>query len=67
MVKSILHNVVSYILWKVIVFRYKMLSVSHDPYKYFGSVLFNKSEKMITKSDRAQSKLVLFRSIYGKI
>ena len=67
MVKSILHNAVSYILWRVIFFRYKMLSISHDPYKYFGSVMFNKFEKMITKSDRTQAKLILFRCVYGKI
>jgi len=66
MVRSILHNVGSYILCKIIMFRYKTLSISHDPHKYFGSVLFNKSEKLITKSDRTQAKIILFKSIYGK-
>lgn len=67
MVRSILHNVGSYILCKIMLFRYKTLSMSHDPHKYFASVMFNKSEKMITKSDRSQAMLVLFRSVYGKI
>jgi len=65
-VKSILHEGKSFIIWILIRGRYKKLSICSDPPKYFASLLFNKPETLINKSERTQAKMFLFRSIYGK-
>jgi hypothetical protein len=66
MVRSILHNVQSYITWEILTLRYKILSVYGDPHKYFASIIFKKAESRVTKADRSQAKVILFNSIYGK-
>lgn len=63
---SILHYVISYTLWMLLGIRFKSLSISKDPIKYFAGVVFNKSEKSITVIERETAKLILFKSIFGK-
>lgn len=63
---SILHYVISYTLWMLLGIRFKSLSISKDPIKYFAGVVFNKSEKSITMIERETAKLILFKSIFGK-
>jgi hypothetical protein len=65
-VRSILYSVMSYTIAKCLLFRFKCLSISRDPYKYFAGMMFNKSEDSVTKRERTIAKTVLFKAIYGR-